>query len=210
MKTKFIILGLLIAFAVPAFAQRDTIRSNKNEFTIGYGFMPASSFLPWRWMGYNYDMDPMGSFYATYTRRLTKVIGIGATYCFDPRQLTYYDSGYPICLLGESSHTLMGHLKVNWLNTKYVVLYTKLAVGASFWGYRIKTFNHESEYTLIPIPNYQYEIILPDNHSCFAYQFTPIGIEVGNKRWAGFAQFGLGMEGCFSIGVRYGLKDKEQ
>ena len=145
MKNKLILLGLLLALVMPAFAQRDTIRSNKNEFTIGYGFMPASSFLPWRWMGYNYDMDPMGSFYATYTRRLTKVIGIGATYCFDPRQLTYYDSGYPICLLGESSHTLMGHLKVNWLNTKYVVLYTKLAVGASFWGYRIKTFNNESE-----------------------------------------------------------------
>jgi len=27
MKTKFIILGLLVAFAVPAFAQRDTIRT---------------------------------------------------------------------------------------------------------------------------------------------------------------------------------------
>ena len=36
MKTKFIILGLLVAFAVPAFAQRDTIRSNKNEFSFGY------------------------------------------------------------------------------------------------------------------------------------------------------------------------------
>ena len=36
MKTKLIILGLLVAFAVPAFAQRDTIRSNKNEFSIGY------------------------------------------------------------------------------------------------------------------------------------------------------------------------------
>ena len=44
MKTKFIILGLLVAFAVPAFAQRDTIRSNKNEFSFGYGVKPSSSF----------------------------------------------------------------------------------------------------------------------------------------------------------------------
>ena len=44
MKTKFIILGLLVAFAVPAFAQRDTIRSNKSEFSIGYGVKPSSSF----------------------------------------------------------------------------------------------------------------------------------------------------------------------
>ena len=45
MKTKFIILGLLIAIAVPVFAQRDTIRSNKNEFSIGYGHFPASSLI---------------------------------------------------------------------------------------------------------------------------------------------------------------------
>jgi len=207
MKNKMFLLGLLIALATPAFAQRDTIRSNKNEFTVGYGFFPASSFLPWRWVHFSFDVDPMGAFYATYTRRLTKVIGIGATYCFDPRQLTYYDINTPICRLGESSHSLMGHLKINWLNTRHVVLYTKLAAGASFWGYRLKTYDHRS---LSPeIPSYQYEIVLPDEHYCFAYQFTPIGIEIGNKRWAGFAQYGLGMEGCFSIGVRYGLKDRE-
>ena len=45
MKTKFIILGLLVAFAVPVFAQLDTIRSNKNEFSIGYGHFPASSLI---------------------------------------------------------------------------------------------------------------------------------------------------------------------
>ena len=208
MKNKLILLGLLLTLVMPAFAQRDTIRSNKNEFSIGYGHFPASSFLRWRGVGYNYDIDPVGSFYTTYTRRLTKVIGIGATYCFDPRQLTYYDRDLIICRLGESSHTLMGHLKVNWLNTRHVVLYTKLAIGASFWGYWLKTFDHPSESS--DILSYQYEIILPDNHYCFAYQFTPIGIEIGNKRWAGFVQFGLGMEGCFSIGVRYGLKDKKQ
>ena len=208
MKNKLILFGLLIVTTTPVFAQRDTIRSNKNEFSIGYGFKPASSFsFRFGWY-YDCEMDPMGAFYATYTRRLTKVIGIGASYCFDPRQLTYYDSGSPICKLGESSHTLMGHLKINWLNTRHVVLYSKLAMGTCFWDYRLKTFDHQGEYSLVP--NYQYEINLPDNHRCFAYQFTPIGIEIGNKRWAGFAQYGLGMEGCFSIGVRYGLKDKEK
>ena len=214
MKTKIILIGLVMALALPAFAQRDATRSNKNEFSIGYGFFPASSFRPWRWLPYGGDMDHLGAFYATYTRRLTKVVGMGATYCFDPRQLTYYDSGYhygsgfPICRLGESSHTLMGHLKTNWYNTEHVVLYSKLALGISFWNYRLDTDLNEG--SVYESPYYEYEIILPDNHCCFAYQFTPIGVEVGNKRWAGFAQIGVGMEGCFSIGVRYGLKDKEQ
>ncbi len=44
MKNQLFLLGLLIAFAVPAFAQRDTIRSNKNEFSFGYGVKPSSSF----------------------------------------------------------------------------------------------------------------------------------------------------------------------
>ena len=40
MKIRLIILGLLIAVAVPAFAQLDTVRSNKNEFSIGLRFFP--------------------------------------------------------------------------------------------------------------------------------------------------------------------------
>ena len=44
MKNQLFLLGLLVAIALPAFAQRDTIRSNKNEFSIGYGLKPSSSF----------------------------------------------------------------------------------------------------------------------------------------------------------------------
>ena len=203
MKTKLFLLGLLVALAMPAFAQRDTIRSNKNEFSFGYGHMPSSSF---RWGGrfhyYYSERDYLGAFYATYTCRLTKVVGIGATYCFDPRILNYFEKSQPICRLNESSHTLMFHLKVNWLNTKYVNLYSKIGQGIMAWNYRLIEYQ----------PNL-YEIQLPSNDLTdrinYAYQFTPIGIEVGTKQYAGFLQVGIGMEGIISIGFRYGLKDKE-
>lgn len=45
MKKRIILLSLVIAFAVPVFAQLDTIRCNKNEFSIGYGHFPASSLI---------------------------------------------------------------------------------------------------------------------------------------------------------------------
>ena len=90
MKTKLIILGLLIALVVPAFAQRDTIRSNKNEFSFGYGVKPSSSFRYSPGHHYYPLEEHIGAIYATYTRRLTNVIGIGATYCLDPRVYTYY------------------------------------------------------------------------------------------------------------------------
>ena len=103
MKTKFIILGLLIAFAVPAFAQRDTIRSNKNEFSFGYGVKPSSSFRYSPGHHYYPLEEHVGAIYATYTRRLTKVIGIGATYCFDPRVYTYYEKPAPKMALSAAS-----------------------------------------------------------------------------------------------------------
>ena len=206
MKTKFIILGLLVAFAVPAFAQRDTIRSNKNEFSFGYGVMPSSSFRLKPGQHYYPLEEHVGAIYATYTRRLNKVIGIGATYCFDPRVYTYYETPRTheglICRLGESSHTLMFHLKINWLNTKYVNLYSKVGQGVMAWGYNLKEYQPDV-----------FEVDMPSNkfkdRIDYAYQIVPIGVEIGTKRCAGFIQCGIGMEGMISIGFRYGLKDKE-
>ena len=188
MKTKFIILGLLIALAVPAIAQRDTIRSNKNEFSFGYGVKPSSSFRYNPGQHYYPLEEHIGAIYATYTRRLTKV---------KPNS----KEGL-ICRLGETSHTLMLHLKINWLNTKYVNLYSKVGQGIMAWGYNLKEYR--------PV---LYQINMPSNKFIdridYAYQFVPIGVEIGTKQYAGFIQCGLGMEGIISIGFRYGLKDKE-
>lgn len=206
MKNRMIFLCLLVAFAMPAFAQRDTIRSNKNEFSIGYGFKPASSFRFRPGCMVYPETDNIGAFYVTYTRRLTKVIGIGLTFCYDPIHLDYYGTvngnNALICKVRENSFSLIPHLKINWLNTKHVNLYSKVG----FLGFHQTTYKQEEFYPEL------YEVNPPSQDELFnlyGFQVTPIGVEVGTKRWAGFAQFGIGMEGCFSIGVRYGLKDKE-
>ena len=206
MKSRWILLGLLVAFALPALAQRDTIRSNKNEVSFGYGQFPSSSFRYNPGNHYYPTSDDWGAFYVTYTRRLTKVIGVGATCCFDPRIYDYWEKPWTqnghIAHLTQSSLTLMAHLKINWLNTKYVNLYSKVGQGLMAWGYRLKEYRPDL-----------YEINMPSNKLVdrinYAYQFTPIGIEVGTKQYAGFLQLGVGMEGIISIGFRYGIKDKE-
>ena len=206
MKKSVFIICLLALLSGGAFAQIDTIRSNKNEFSFGYGVKPSSSFR-YSPRNHYYPLgENVGAIYATYTRRLTKVIGIGATYCFDPRVYTYYEKPSTkeglICRLGESSHTLMFHLKINWLNTKYVNLYSKVGQGIMAWGYNLKEYQTDV-----------YQVDMPSNKFIdridYAYQFVPIGVEVGTKRCAGFIQCGIGMEGVISIGFRYGLKDKE-
>ena len=207
MRTKFIILGLLVAFALPAFAQRDTIRSNKNEFSIGYGHMPSSSFRFHPGYLIYPETDNIGAFYVTYTRRLNKVLGIGVTACFDPIRLNYHNrvngENTLICKVNQNSFSILPHLKINWLNTKYVNLYSKVApIGIRYCTYKQKEYYPDL-----------YEIQSPYNSFAdgigYAYQFTPIGIEIGTKRCAGFMQVGIGMEGIISIGFRYGLKDKE-
>ena len=206
MKKILFVFCLMAFFSGTAFAQLDTVRSNKNEFSIGYGVMPSSSFRFKPGQHYYPLEEHVGAIYATYTRRLNKVIGIGATYCFDPRVYTYYETPRTheglICRLGESSHTLMFHLKINWLNTKYVSLYSKVGQGVMAWGYNLKEYQPD-----------MYQVDMPSNkfkdRIDYAYQFVPIGVEVGTKQYAGFIQCGIGMEGIISIGFRYGLKDKE-
>lgn len=207
MKIKLIILGLLVAFAVPALAQRDTIRSNKNEFSIGYGHFPSSSFRYHPGCLIYPETDNIGAIYVTYTRRLNKVLGIGVTACFDPIRLNYHDrvngENTLICQVSQNSIAILPHLKINWLNTKFVNLYSKVApIGIRYCTYKQKEYYPDL-----------YEIQSPYNSFAdrigYAYQFTPIGIEIGTKRCAGFMQVGIGMEGIISIGFRYGLKDKE-
>lgn len=207
MKKTILIICLIAFFSGTAFAQLDTVRSNKNEFSIGYGHFPASSFRYRPGCMIYPETDNIGAVYVTYTRRLTKVIGIGVTACVDPIIFNYHDGvngEYTlICKASQHSIAILPHLKINWLNTKYVNLYSKVAP----LGIRYCTY-HQKEY----FPDL-YEVKPPfDSFSDrigYAYQITPIGIEVGTKRCAGFLQVGMGMEGIISIGFRYGLKDKE-
>ena len=207
MKKTFFVFCLIAFFSGTASAQLDTVRSNKNEFSIGYGHMPSSSFRFRPGCMVYPETDHLGAFYVTYTRRLTRVIGIGVTACFDPIRLNYHDrvngESTLICKVNQNSISILPHLKINWLNTKFVNLYSKVAPI----GIRYCTYNQKEYYPDL------YEIqSLYDSFAdkiSYAYQFTPIGVEVGTKRCAGFMQVGIGMEGIISIGFRYGLKDKE-
>jgi len=204
MKKALIILTLLLLFSLPTFAQLDTVRSNKNEFSIGYGIGPSSSFRFRPGCMIYPETDNIGAIYVTYTRRLTKVIGIGLTVCYDPIRLNYYGQvnggSALICKVNENSFSFMPHLKINWLNTKYVNLYSKVAI----LGIHYVTYKQEEYYPEL------YEVNAPElGPTLMAYQITPVGVEVGTKRCAGFLQVGIGMEGLISIGFRYGLKDKE-
>jgi hypothetical protein len=193
---KLILIVCLVAFlSGSAWAQVDVIPDLRQEISMGYGFRPASGFQ-WRSPWYYYQtIDKVGAIYGTYTYRINGEIGIGLTYCYDPRRLGYFTDKTletPVCDLDESSHTVMLHVKSNWLDKKWFSLYSKAGVGMAFWQYKLIQYHSD-----------MYEIRLPEQNSCFAYQLVPIGIEVGSEQFAGFFQVGIGMEGCLSAGLRF-------
>ena len=207
MKKTLFVFCLIACCSCSVFAQLDTVRSNKNEFSIGYGHFPSSSFRYHPGCIIYPETDNIGAVYVTYTRRLTKVIGIGVTACVDPIILNYHDrvngESTLVCKVSQHSIAILPHLKINWLNTKYVNLYSKVApIGIRYCTYKQKEYYPDLYEIQSPINSFSDKI-------GYAYQFTPIGVEVGTKRCAGFLQVGLGMEGIISIGFRYGLKDKE-
>ena len=197
MKKTFLIT-LAIVLCGTVVAQDDTSDFRRHEISIGYGFHPVSGdyFSIDDYSHFHYWIDNVGAFYGTYTYYFNKVVGVGGTYCFDYREIDYThhsptNNNHLVCNLYESCHSLMGHVKLNCINKKYFTLYCKADAGLCFWGYRLEEFQPEL-----------YGVELPDQHCCFAWQ-TAAGIELGNDRIAGFLQCGVGMEGNYSLGIRY-------
>lgn len=203
MKTRIILLILALAFACPALAQQDDTLYHKNEFTVGYGLIPATSY-PLLFMSTNDHFimhhDRIGALNTSYTRRVSKRIGLGLTICYDPVRITYYDmSGterIPVCKVKEDCVTVMGHIKFYWLKDKNVFYYSKLAgiLGLCFLNYRQEEY-HPEIYEVQPIT----EPLAP------GLQFTFFGMDFLMDYCTGFLQFGIGNEGLVSIGLRYEL-----
>lgn len=201
---KPIVIALALALCLPAMAQQEKECYISDEFSIGYGFHPVSGDeFDLESSCFRHHLDKVGAFYGAYTHFFNQVVGVGGTYCFDPRIIDYTYNGILtnnplVCSLNESCHSVMGHLKLNCINKKHFVLYTKFDAGVCFWGYKLK--EHQPEL---------FGVELPAKHFSFAWQ-AAAGIEVGNERIAGFLQCGIGMEGNLSIGIRYKLKNRAQ
>ena len=110
MKKRMALLSLLFAMVLPAFAQFDLTIDNRHEISLGYGFHAVSG------DDFNLDypfyreVDNIGAFHASYTHLFDSIVGVGITYCYDPRIINYYDypgngsdDRFTICNLDEST-----------------------------------------------------------------------------------------------------------
>ena len=184
-----------------AFAQCDTVPCPKNEFTIGYGIIPATSYpflLLFSNGHFSCTHDRIGTIYTSYTRQVFKRIGIGVTVCYDPVRLTYSDGAgnLPICKVKKDCVSIMPHIKWYWTKDKNYRIYSKIA---GIWGCCIQNYRQEEYQPTI------YEVQPPEEPFAPALHFTFFGVDFKTDYFNGFMQLGLGNEGLFSFGLRYEL-----
>lgn len=174
----------------------------RHQISIGYGILTPSHcsiIMPYlmEYIGpepaYRYKGACYGAIQIGYTFRCTKVIGVGLYYICDPRIVKLYNDQL-IGKINWTTHTLLPTLKINWLNKRVVTMYSKVGLGLSINQCGIKNYQPD-----------QFEIQAPQHRVYFAYQFTLVGIEIGENQYAGFLQMGIGMEGWFSAGFRIRL-----
>ncbi len=182
---------------------RDRKPANRHEITIGYVFLPATEFMVMGRTYYNYhsfQLSMCGATQAGYCYRFTKVIGVGLHYIFNPAICKIYNRTFDLNNLLQigkaniSAHTIMPSLKINWLNRNIVVMYSQVGMGITFRQQKIHNY----------FPD-MYDITPYSKHIYFAYQFTLIGIELGNKQYSAYLHLGAGMEGFLAAGFRLGL-----
>jgi len=197
-KLKILLLSLGIFMTTFAFGQEESDIFTRHEVSLGYGpFFSSTSF--WSPRYYFDSNDYFGSIFATYTYKFNKVIGIGATVAFDRNNQNVYDfrnEKDPICNIKQNIVSALVHVKVNWVRTKVVTMYSKVGLGCSYYANNVTKLQSDDLYEikLDRMPKFDVN-----------YSVIPVGIELGNKQYAAFMQMGYGVEGIFSLGFRYGI-----
>jgi len=196
-KLKLIILVLCLGIVSSAICQEENDIFTRHEISIGHGVFPSTSHSFPHYKNYNFSKgDYIGSFYVAYTYKFNKVIGIGATFAYDPNYYSIENTDkQTISRVRENVFSGVFHLKINWVRTKLVTMYSKVGMGFFYPATKIENFQPDT-----------YEITEGEtDFSVVMFSAVPVGIEIGTKQYAGFLQVGYGMEGLFSIGFRYGI-----
>lgn len=179
---KILFFAAAVLVAVPACAQK----MHRSEVSVSYGFAPITNWidaysdqLTGLFSGSDTSLTGWGVVTAGYNFRLLGGLSLGAEVAYSSNRQKVKHVGSTI---KTRYWTLMPNVKWNWLNLKIMTFYTRIGAGAAFS--KSKVDGHE------------------DTATKFAFQVSPIGLEVGG-RLAAYAEAGIGTSGCFQVGVRY-------
>lgn len=198
----FSIVALLLCQGLSAKTRNKNI--DRHEFSIGYGVMPISE-----WNGtftnaikYPADYEPYdfsksshyGAVSLDYNFRLNKRIGVGVgvVYAYAEKDVSFSPAHIGNMTSKENNNflSIMPKVKLNWIEKPNFTLYSTVGLGLCIDFYNTVGINEQG-------------MLINESSSVFmlAYQFSPIGIEVG-KKVAFFMEAGIGNAGSVVMGVR--------
>lgn len=133
-----------------------------------------------------------GVWAAGYACNFTKVVSIQANLIYEAGWLRHYDrkTGAMTDRSLDSYLTAIASFKASWFNRSSVRMYSYFGLGCAW--------NHSRSIALQGVsPDRGYDSVVA------AFQFTPIGIQVGRKMF-GFAEAGIGHYFCgIAVGAGY-------
>ncbi len=183
-------LGHELRFGVGAYGVGYTILGYTGCYCSPYRFIDSGFSLKNFELSKIYSGDEYytGVYSLDYAYRFNRTISFGVSFsyaCVTTRYHNLYDDSRAG---GFDQHymSVMPMLRTYWLNSKYVCLYSALALGVTV------------ERSVEKIGSRSYVSV----DTLFAGQFTPLGITVG-KRLYGFAELGVGTQGVIIGGIGY-------
>lgn len=129
-----------------------------------------------------------GVYSLNYSYRFNRTVSFGAALSYAGVTRRYRSIADDSSAGGDNRHffSVMPLLRLYWLNSRYVSLYSSVGLGVTVER-DVEKFGNRR---------------LVHNEILFAGQFSPFGITVG-KRLYGFAEFGVGTQGVIIGGIGY-------
>jgi len=176
----------------------------KNEISISYGMgiragveYTAGSILTAVVTAGNVEVDNIdnsGAFSLEYVHRFNHVIGIGGIISGQQETGDLCEENVKMGDMTTNYCELMPEIKFNWLNTKYVTLYSKLAGG-------LRYSHEEDKYDYTDGDNKQVKYTDKTDDEDFSFQISAIGLELGSTI-SGFTELGYGDQGILIVGLK--------
>lgn len=225
MYKKFLLLAVAALSVLPAVSQK----MNRHEVSVSYGYAPAFNWiynygilaeqfdkpvsvygigghLEHDWQIANTEM--WGAATMGYNFRLLKNFSIGVQAGYATNKQHVMETPFSI---NNRYWAVMPDVKWTWMRLGIVSLYSRAGVGVVFTKAEVWQLNEivnggnpwrpstgVTESGLELKLSYK----MDDTRTQFAFQLSPVGIEVGG-RLAAYAEGGLGVSGSLVIGGRY-------
>jgi len=139
------------------------------------------------------NKNKTGSINLGYNYAISKNIFIGVCYTFQSNKADYRLPNANVIDHKRQyyHHIIMPTFKYSWLHLNYLSLYSKVSGGSDLKSLRITHENNQS------ISDSQ------EKSSSFAWQVSPIGVELGKNRYSAFLELGIGAMGILQLGLNF-------